>query len=124
MDTSMALASLLTQVAVPLALALPVTRVLEPATRAALRAHCGSEEGAEFWGRTLRVMWLTVPVLCVLLFFNEANWRCDAIGGMRQIITLSLIGMIGSVLVVAWRIARSVSGPRPTPSPAGAEVRP
>jgi len=127
MDTASAFASLAAQLAVPLAIAVPVTRILEPATRAALRAHCGSDEGAEFWGRTLRVLWLMVPVAFVLFFFNEVDWRGNPVGAPRQIIALALIGMIASVLVVAWCIARSVSGPtvpRSPSSPAAAEAQP
>ncbi len=109
MDTPVAVGSLILQLLVPLAIALPVSRLLEPATRAALLARCGSEAGAEYWARTLRVLWLSVPVACVLLFFNEVKWRYDLLGGLRQIVALSLVGVIVSVLAVAWRIARSIA---------------
>lgn len=115
MDTFIPAGSLLLQLLVPLAVALPVARLLEPATRAALLVRCGSEAGAEYWARTLRVLWLAVPVAVVLLFFNEVNWRSDLVGGLRQIIALSLLGMIASVLVVAWRIARSIAMQDPAP---------
>lgn len=115
MDTFVPAGSLLLQLLVPLAVALPVARLLEPATRAALLVRCGSEAGAEYWARTLRVLWLAVPVAVVLLFFNEVNWRSDLVGGLRQIIALSLLGMIASVLVVAWRIARSIAMQDPAP---------
>lgn len=123
MDMLVPVGSLILQLLVPLAIALPVSRLLEPATRAALLARCGSEAGAEYWARTLRVLWLSVPVVCVLLFFNEVNWRCDLLGGLRQIIALSLIGVIVSVLAVAWRIARSIA-PQSVSAPAMARGQP
>lgn len=109
MDTLIPAASLVLQLLVPLAVALPVARLLEPATRAALLVRCGTEAGADYWARTLRVLWLSVPAAVVLFCFDEAHWRSDPIAGLRQIIALSLLGMIASVLVVAWRIARSIA---------------
>lgn len=123
MDTLVAAGSLVLQLLVPLAIALPVARLLEPATRAALLARCGSEAAADYWARTLRVLWLSVPVAGVLLLFNEANWRCDLLGGLRQIVALSLLGVIVSVLAVAWRIARSIA-PQSVSTPATARPQP
>ena len=109
MDMLISVGSLVLQLLVPVAVALPVSRLLEPATRAALLARCGSEAAAEYWSRTLRVLWLSVPIAFVLFLFHEVDWRCNLVGGLRQIIALSLLGMIASVLAVAWRIARSVA---------------
>lgn len=101
-------APLALQLLIPLAVALPVSRLLEPAMRRVLLARTGCEAGADYWVRTLRVLWLSVPLVFVLVFTSEARWCCDPVGVLRQILSLSLIGMIVSVLAVAWRLSRNL----------------
>lgn len=107
-DPFVDVARLVLQLLVPLAIALPVSRLLEPAMRSVLLARSGCQAGADYWVRTLRVLWLSVPLVFVLVFSNEARWGCDLVGALRQILSLSLIGMIVSVLAVAWRLSRNL----------------
>lgn len=99
---------LVMQLLVPLSIAVPVSRQLEPALRAVLIARSGCPESSDYWVRSLRVLWLSVPLVFVLVFSNEARWGADMVAALRQILGLSLIGVITSVLAVAWRLSRTL----------------
>ena len=104
----------LLQVAVPLLCGLAVTAYLRGVTRRLLLDLCGTDDRAEFWVRITAVLNTAAPLALVLLFGHDCS-NAPAGEIVRQSLSLSLIGILVGVALLARGIWRQV--PRAAAAP-------
>lgn len=104
---------LLLQLSIPLLAGFAVSSYLRRPTNRLLIDLCGTSERADFWVRITTVFLLTGPLTLVLLF-GSVPTECQQDPGscftntIKQSMSLSLIGILVGVLVVAQAIWRQV----------------
>lgn len=107
------LAALLLQISLPLLVGLAASGYLSRATRRLLLDLCGTEDRADFWVRATAIL-LTGTPLALVLLFGQAGGPVPALPEIaRQALTLSLLGLLLGVAVLARLIWKRV------PLPAG-----
>lgn len=112
------------QISIPLFLATVVTVYLRGATRRLLTDLCGTVDRAEFWIRITAVLTSAAPLSLVLIFAHTPP-ACTLTTGeclgevVRQAVSLSLMGIIAAVAVLAQTIWKQIPGVTPAAHPGG-----
>ncbi len=112
------LALFLLQFCIPVFTGLAVTLYLRDVLRQLLAEICGTADRAELWVHITAVLLLTVPLLMVLLFGRGAVEDGVTRDIVRQTFSLSLIGVVAAVLVLARAIWKQIPAP-PAPGAEG-----
>lgn len=92
---------------IPLVAGFAVSLYLQRASLNLLGDLCMTAQRADFWVRILNVLYLGVPLLFSMLFSPQLDLADTAYVAQRSMMA-TLLGLVSSVLVVAFRVMRSV----------------
>jgi hypothetical protein len=91
-----------------LAIGAAVLCYLRRPLRDTLMELCGNEKRAEFWARFSVVMVGAVPVIFAISPHPAPGPNAPAAFELGDQLKWGLIGLTGSVLMLGWRLARSI----------------